>query len=408
VTNASWNGFGSANFVNSAQIAGGTGGRTFIDGIVTDRSLQAGSLLGCSYMCHVSGASGFKFKVFRPNGSNWDFVGESEKFTPIAGDTVQSRTFANPITGVRIGDVFGMWIDIDAGGAGPALDCSAVVASAAIHWIAGDETGTNVTFPSANDISNFALNIEAFGAQPTAGTTGDSIEVGHGGTFTSFLDGTGPSTGADGAPLCELGYNMKSLIGGNWNYQDFAKGSQTFAWVLSSGVPAIMTASGTHCSVACGATELWVHCGINDIFTGRTNAAMLADLDSIRALWGTANFMGIDEVLPDTNFTDLQAAAIRSWNTALAGWGAGKGNVRIVSCWDAFGQTRVSTGQKDDLKSIYNSGDGVHINATGAAALAGLRKAVRDNYFGLTPSLIAVPSSQGVRMASDAPKMVAY
>lgn len=377
MTNASWNGFGSGNFINSSPIAGGAGGRTFIDGIVTDRILQAGTLLACKYMCGVSSTNAFKFKVFRVNGSNYDFVGESEKFTPVAGNTVQSRTFTSPITGVRVGDVFGLWIDVDPG-SGPTLDCTSLF-GASIPWIAGDEVGSNVAFP--NTVSNFALNVEAFGAQPTAGMTGDSIEVGHGGTFTSYFDGTGPVLGADGTPACELGYNMRALLGASWGYQDFARGSQTFAWVLSTGIPAILTGAGTNCSVACGAAEIWVHCGVNDVFLGRTWGNVLSDLNAIYALVGTTPLF-IDEILPDTNFNDTLAGTIRTFNTNLAAWAVGKATVRIVSCWSALGQVRVSTGLFDDLKSSYNSGDGVHINSTGAAALAALRVTARSSYYG--------------------------
>jgi len=396
MSNASWGGFGSGNFVNSSQLAGGAGGRVFLDGIVTDRMLQAGSITAVSYRCVTAGTTnGMQFVVYRVNGSNYDFVGASEAFTPITGSN-QTRTLTTPITGVRVGDVCGVWVDIDGGGA--AFTDISVAASSGnnIPWVAGSPGGTNVNFP--NTVANFALDLEFFGAQPTAAMTGDSIEVGHGGTFTSYFDGTGPAVGSDGAPLCELGYNMKPLIGGSWNYQDFANGSQTLAWVLSTGVPAILSGTGMHGSVACGATELWIHCVVNDIAGGRSNAAIQADLDSIRTLWGTVNPIFIDEVLPDSNFNDTQAAAVRSWNTALASWASGKSNVRVVSCWSAFGQNRTSTGQNDDLLSAYNSGDGVHLNAAGAAALALLRKNVR---------LVATPPYNPAKY-SDGPADAVY
>jgi hypothetical protein len=93
--------------------------------------------------------------------------------------------------------------------------------------------------------------------------------------------------------------------------------------------------------------------------------------------------MFIDEILPDSNFDDTKSATIRTFNSNLAAWAVGKSTVRVISCWSAFGQIRVSTGLKDDLLTAYNSGDGVHLNATGAAALAVLRKAARNVYYGI-------------------------
>jgi hypothetical protein len=373
---SSYGGFGSKSFVNSAAIAGGAGGRTFIDGIVQDRCLQDGTIVACRYMCRISSANGFKFKVFRPNGSNYDFVSESEKFTPVAGDTVQIRTFTTAPSGVRPGDVFGMWIDIDAGGVGPALDCSAVVASGAIHWIAGDSTGTNVTFPGANDISNFALNIEAFGAAPVAAMTGDSIEAGHGTSYNSFMDGTGPL----GDISSEGGYRLQQQIGNSFTYQDYARGSTDWAWIRSTSLPAILSGTGVHASGPLGMSEIWIHTGVNDIFNGRTWASVLADMDAIYAATSCPIF--VDEVLPDSNFTDVMAATVRTFNANYATWAAGKSRVRIVPVWPALGQLRASTGLNDDLNALYNSGDGVHINATGAAIVAAIRAGVRYGYYG--------------------------
>jgi len=104
-------------------------------------------------------------------------------------------------------------------------------------------------------------------------------------------------------------------------------------------------------------------------------------MDAIYAATSVPLF--IDEILPDSNFNDTLAATIRTFNTNYAAWAIGKSRVRIVSCWAALGQVRGSTGLKDDLKTSYDSGDGVHPNATGAAALAALRKAARNAYFGI-------------------------
>jgi hypothetical protein len=54
---------------------------------------------------------------------------------------------------------------------------------------------------------------------------------------------------------------------------------------------------------------------------------------------------------------------------------------------------------KDDLLSSYDSGDGVHVNAAGATALALLRKTVRNTYYGLGLNNRARTSLGGNRLS---------
>jgi len=147
-------------------------------------------------------------------------------------------------------------------------------------------------------------------------------------------------------------------------------------------------------------SEIWFHCGVNDIAGSRTWNQVSADLDAIYALCGTVP-MFVDEILPDTNFNDTQAATIRTFNANYAAWAVCKDTVRIVPCWSALGQTRVATGLGDDLNSAYDSGDGVHPNAAGAAVIAASRAAVRAAYYFTPPTPPPPPPAStgiGLRM----------
>lgn len=66
----------------------------------------AGILTDVNIYADVGGD--IKVKVFRSNGDNWDFVGESETFNINPGSN--SRTLTSPITGVQVGDFIGIYI----------------------------------------------------------------------------------------------------------------------------------------------------------------------------------------------------------------------------------------------------------------------------------------------------------
>lgn len=377
MSDASYGGVGSKNFADNAIVSGGTAGvgRTFLSTYPTYRMLQNGTLTSVKYYAHGSVTNGMKFKVFRPNGSNFDFVGESEKFTPVSGST-QTRTLGTPITGIRPGDLLGYWIDIDGLGT---VSIGALLADSGANtvWLAGDNVGSNQNF--TNTLSDLSLNLEAFGLAPVAAMTGDSIEAGHGTSYNEFMGGSGPAGDITG----ELGYQMR-LANASFTYQAYSRGSQTWSWVRLTAFPAMQSGAGVHQSGDINNAEYWIHCGVNDVFTGRLWSAVSADLDAIYALAGSRPLF-IDEILPwvdSAGGSNANAAITRTFNTNLAGWAVGKSTVRIVLCWAAFGVFWAGTGLNDKLNPLYDSGDKIHPNATGSAALAALRLTARSSYYG--------------------------
>lgn len=67
---------------------------------------KAGNIRKVKYYTSTASVN-IKFKVFRVNGSNYDFVGESETFATVAGGA--TRTLTTPIYGVQANDIIGFY-----------------------------------------------------------------------------------------------------------------------------------------------------------------------------------------------------------------------------------------------------------------------------------------------------------
>jgi len=365
---------GAKSFREDALIRGATEpeGRTFIDATPVDRCLQNSAVKRVDYLVDRSGPLAMKIKIFRPHDGKFNLVGESEVFEPVRG-SVQQRVLARPIHGVIPGDFIGCWFGATATEKKPVHALTR--AKGPVLWSTGDSRGTNQAFP--NSIPGMSLPLEVFGDPPVAVVTGDSIEAGHGSHYESYLDETGPA----GDQRAELALCMRSIIGKEFTYQDYASGSKTWQWVNVSAMPAILFGTGVHASAGIGMQEIWCHCGVNDIQQNRSWEAVRADLDEIYEQLPRGCALFIDEILPDSNFDDAKSAQVRAFNRNYVEWAKGKLDVRIVRCHDTVGEVRQSTGQIDNLKAEYGTGDGVHLNKVGAEAVAARRAAERTEYY---------------------------
>jgi hypothetical protein len=169
--------------------------------------------------------------------------------------------------------------------------------------------------------------------------------------FESFYD-----DGPIGNPTAQI----MNQIAQNVHFENHADGSQTFAWVASTG---IVSASASL------APAIFIHCGVNDVAANRTWSSIEADLDTIKAAVRSDQTLVMDEILPWTAADDTKAALIRTYNTNLAVW-ATANDVILILCHDTMGQIRVSTGELDDLKTAYNKGDGIHLSQAGVDTMA--------------------------------------
>jgi hypothetical protein len=296
-----------------------------------------------------------KFKVFRYNGSTYDYIDGTDWLGPIiAGDN--TYLFPTPIT-CAMGDYFAVVLKA---GSGIAMRCATAGAGSTIY-AAGDITGTNAFS------SNVAFNVdmEALTRPVILAVCGDSIPSGFNGAFPgqkwyTVEDGLGP----DGDITSEPAHQMVALLGAEIPYQNHAKAGSTYADQLATLVPN---------ALLCLPTILYIECGTNDINTGRTWPQVESDLNAIKALLVNGEQLFIGELPPWTNGTDLQSATLRTFNANIATWCAANGATRVL-LHDAMGQLRVSTGFLDDLKTAYNQ-DGVHLtNPAGVDAIALLWK----------------------------------
>jgi lysophospholipase L1-like esterase len=318
------------------------------------RIRQDGFVYGAKAVVGAASQAGqIKFKVFRKNGANYDFVGQSELMALEAGGGTNHTvtfTFGTPIP-CKIGDYFGystppialndpriMW-GAENGGT-PAAEYSDVVTSNAF----------------GSEVSNYFPNIEALTCPPLVAITGDSISAGYG-EHKSFYNIE------QGSILHDPGYQLQQLIP-DLLYQNHGKGSMGWNWVRTTGMVSALASKPKY---------LIVHAGINDAATSEVIATILSDMDLVLAACVANNTeLILDEITPATNQNDVVSALARSYNSAYATWCA-TNHIKMVSMHDIYGKLRVSTGELDDLIDIYN-GDTIHYSLAGKQKMAELWK----------------------------------
>lgn len=251
------------------------------------------------------------------------------------------------VTGVSVlpDDVLGIWL--------PSGTLASVTYSGPTLRYATDADGSLSTVGSlATTSANTAIYLEAVAVKPMLAITGDSITEGH-----NNFHGPEHSTSQGGTLTAQPGYVAAKTA--NWGYRNYGLGSQTFAWVASTGAVNAFNS---------GATHVWIHCGVNDIALGRTWNQVLADLTTILGLKPSGVRLYLSEILPANIESGTNVATARTWNANLLAWCAAN-NVTLVACRNTMGQTRVTTGQLDDLKTAYND-DGLHLTQAGVNRLA--------------------------------------
>ena len=339
-TNATIGGAPINQLTSTTGVVGDVSGRMFLmDGL----PVQASGNLSAIKIYADTATTSCKVSVWRSGEKIW----QSATIT-LTANSVNTISISETVS-VQPDDLLGVWLPASQG-----LKCLAF--TGVTLRFATDSTGAISSVASlTSTLSNIAGMIEAIAIKPMLAIVGDSIAAGTNTSSAWVAPYAGGTQG--GNILSQPGY--VAAKNKDWGYRNYALGSQTFAWVASTGVPA---------AVAAGATHIWIHCGVNDVNTSRTWAAVLADLATIKAAIPSGVKLYISEILPWTNGTDPQAATLRTWNANLAAWCSSNG-ARLVSCHDIMGQVRVSTGELDDIKTAYNQ-DGVHITQAGVYKLA--------------------------------------
>jgi len=308
------------------------------------------------------------FKVFRWNATTslYDLVGEETFVVTYLANAKYTVNFTTTIN-VQIGDVPGYYSAV-------AMATSKNASGYTMGYVSGNIT-TSDAFAGA--AASRRMNFECKVLPPYLAVTGDSIPEGHnvaavpaqncGGLHIAGLTGA-VVTIPWPVPNAEIMAQLKAIIGNGTvlKYQNLALGSQTFAWVASTGI--------VQC-IAVKPKAIIIHCGINDVATAREWAAVEADLDTIAAAVAAASpvpTLFIDEILPWNAGSDAQAATIRTWNGNLATWCAANG-ATLILCHNEMGLIRAATGELDNIIADYNY-DNVHLSASGVAKLASVWK----------------------------------
>lgn len=304
--------------------------RTYIDISPKNRIRQHCDVTSFRFKPHASPSGSWRAQIWRFNGTSYDLVGQSQTFTP-SGTGIQTINLSTPITCLP-GDYPAMYVP------GGSIDCSADSDADIVY-----ANGNPSTITSPATYANARLDITAYAQAPFLITMGHSIMCSHANvSFSPFRDGG--ALGNDTAqPASYFRAEVPALT-----FQNFAKGGSTWADAVSviSQVAAIAPKA-----------VLVMH-GLNDVFFGRNWTQISADMDTWKAsLPGVKLFLL--EVFPDSSVDDTLAAAIRSLNANYGTWCASNG-VTLITCHDAMGQIRSSTGELDDLKTAYNY-DGTHL-----------------------------------------------
>lgn len=353
--------------------SGSNTGRTFIQAGINYQIKQSGFLRGVTFYIPANGSNSgsgvAKIKVLRPNSSTintstiWTLIGESTINNWPVGESIYQVTLDTPIL-CKAADYLGVYL-YASGNSGNKLSSPAISDSLIYYKSADLQTGDSTLLTE----TGYGIGITGHNMQPYFCVTGDSIIAGHNTssyyyTYFDAIVGTFTSAWYGQPTIAEPAFNIFNTLGTNFTYENHAVGGQTFDWVVSTGLPAALKSNPK---------LIIIHCGVNDIYnnaqgTGSaTLVHMTAQLNAIRALVPQSTRLLINEILPWGNSegaTDSFSALTRQWNALLSAW-CSENKVKLVLCHDTMGQTRISTGQLDNLNSAYDNGDGIHLNVAG-------------------------------------------
>lgn len=160
---ASLGGYGAVN--GSSSLSGGTTapGRDFIGtGIAIT---TAGSLNSFNIYMNTAGTVGtvLKLKIWRLNGANYDFIGESQEFNSLSVGLNSNLSLSTPIA-VQVGDLIGIHLSND--NLNNKIDADSNPGSDIVYKT-GDDTTSQAT-SSYTTLSDLSICVEVFEAALTS------------------------------------------------------------------------------------------------------------------------------------------------------------------------------------------------------------------------------------------------
>jgi lysophospholipase L1-like esterase len=331
------------------------------------------------YVASISRLATLKFRVWRTNGVNFDWVGDSEDFASAA--TAGSVNTFTPATAIaaKTGDYVSVAVTYSGAGANAALFSSVAkndyryASPCSVYSVTSAPSTNGFAWTSQTALADRAVPVEVYMAAPVFVTMGDSIGSGRGSIQASFAEGRGHIL------PWKPGQTFDDLLSAStgWSHQNMAISSETSAQILARW--------------AADVTALYpkfvvIDAGINDLSTGVATATTITNLGSMVAAAVAAGIKPV--VLSVTPFslgvTNSTAIAGRlTINASLAANVATWGGIYVplddvLGVYDPAG----SAGNRDALDYALQGSeqDGVHMG------VAGYQRMTREIFKALAPA----------------------
>jgi hypothetical protein len=247
---------------SASQSGNDVGGRDIID--VSNPITTAGTVESFSVWMNAAQTAGhqLKLKIWRLNGSDYDFIGESQAFELLASELNTGLTLSSAITGVQVGDYVGIWLSPSANNK---VDLDADTGSY-VKYKLGDNN-TSQTSASFATFTNYSLCVEVYGTTGGADTTPDAF------SFTDQTD-VALSTLTTSNTLTITGIDAATAIsvtGGEMSINSGAFGSASTTVVASDTVQLRVTSSASNSTAVAVTLDIG---GVTDEWSVTTLAAV--------------------------------------------------------------------------------------------------------------------------------------
>ncbi|MFA6296650.1 MAG: chitobiase/beta-hexosaminidase C-terminal domain-containing protein [Patescibacteria group bacterium] len=316
----------------------------------------------------------FQIQIWRPNGTNFDLVGESENFySSITKNQVNEITLSSPISNVQEGDYYGIVISMN--GDTGSMYARSGLTGVNLYYTSTTPSDTNYNWLANSKLSGYAIPLELYMQAPQGVFIGDSIVAGHPANY-SFLETTATT---DISSTIEKQFS--NLTG--YTYQNMGIGSQT-----TSNISARFTNDALNLKPR----FIVVEGGVNDLAGSVDKSVFIANwtsmLDAVQADDDITTII-ILKILPWTDGTNIQMQTRDDWNASLVTLSSGYSKAIVVDASTYVGQFRAGgdVGNLWDIQLAYDE-SGVHFNQAGNSQIA---QAIADALDSDAPVTTALP-----------------
>jgi hypothetical protein len=264
---ATLGGYGAVNG-SGTQSGNDVGGRDNID--VSNTITVAGSVETFSVYLPYAHEEGYqlKLKIWRLNGSNYDFIGESQAFEMLSEGLNSGLTLSSAITGVQVGDYIGVWLSPSSNNR---IDIDSDTGSSI--KVKGGDNGGAIAIASCTTSADRSLCVEVYGTAAGGGadTTPDAF------SFTDQTD-VALSTLTPSNTITVAGIDAAasiSITGGEFSINAGSFTSTPTTVDVNDTVQLRVTSSGSNSTAVTATLTIG---GVSDVWSVTTLAAALEPL----------------------------------------------------------------------------------------------------------------------------------